>query len=78
MLVSSLQREAVFMGYGGLRGTVGIALALLLSAEVFRATEQESMPETIRNQYREFADTMFGLVVCLVLYALILSFLLLV
>ena len=69
------KREAVFMSYGGLRGTVGIALALLLSAEVFRVTESESIPEATRNQYREFADTMFGLVVCFFSRAVIIPFL---
>ena len=50
------------MSYGGLRGTVGIALALLLSAKVFKCTESASTPEAIRDKYREFSDTLFGLV----------------
>ncbi|KAL7545889.1 LOW QUALITY PROTEIN: hypothetical protein ACHAWF_009244 [Thalassiosira exigua] len=53
-------REAVFMGYGGLR--VGIALALLLSAEVFKYTEIGSVTEQTRTQYREFSERLFGMV----------------
>ena len=39
-----------------------MALALLLSAEVFKYTESESVTEETRIQYREFADKLFGLV----------------
>ena len=56
--------EACFMSYGGLRGAMGIALALLLSAEVYNATDSNTLltPET-RDRYREFfADKLFGLV----------------
>jgi len=53
-------REAIFMAYGGLRGAVGIALALLLSAEVFKATEEYDL--ITRNQYREYSEKLFGLV----------------
>ena len=62
-------REAVFMSYGGLRGAMGVALALLLSAEVFKYTEVEILnkeghvDQEAGNQYRElFADKVFGLV----------------
>jgi hypothetical protein len=62
-------REAVFMSYGGLRGAMGVALALLLSAEVFKYTEVELLQEQgqidqeARYQYRVlFADKLFGLV----------------
>jgi len=53
-------REAVFMSFGGLRGAVGIALALLLSAEVFKATEESDL--FTRNQYREYSEKMFAFV----------------
>ena len=62
-------REAVFMSYGGLRGAMGVALALLLNAEVFKYTEVEiiqkhgHVDQEAVNQYRElFADKVFGLV----------------
>ncbi|KAL7539913.1 hypothetical protein ACHAXR_009703, partial [Thalassiosira sp. AJA248-18] len=55
-------REAVFMSYGGLRGAVGIALALVLSAKISYYTESESLTEETRNQFREYADKLFGLV----------------
>ena len=55
-------REAVFMSYGGLRGAVGISLALLFSAEIFKYTESLSVTMERRYQYREFADKLFGFV----------------
>lgn len=56
--------EAVFMSYGGLRGAMGVALALLLSAEVYNATDSSTQISTeTRDRYREFfADKLFGLV----------------
>ena len=48
------------MSYGGLRGAVGIALALLLSAEVFKATEESGLITS--NQYREYSEKLFALV----------------
>ena len=39
-----------------------MASALLLSAEVFKYAESESVTEETRIQYREFADKLFGLV----------------
>jgi len=47
-------REAVFLSYGGLRGAVGISLAIALDDEVFRNT---SDPE-----FREFSTKLFGMV----------------
>lgn len=35
-------REAVFISFGGLRGAVGIALALSLDAEVWHETEENN------------------------------------
>ena len=51
-------KEAIFMSYGGLRGAVGISLALLLSAEVYKYTESDSQTS---SQYREFVEKLFGL-----------------
>ena len=55
-------KEAIFMSYGGLRGAVGIALALLLSAEVSKYSESDTMSLETRSQYREFAEKLFGFV----------------
>eukprot|EP01082_Thalassiosira_pseudonana_P012006 g10446.t1 g10446 contig4:1896035-1898632(+) len=55
-------KEALFMSWGGLRGAVGISLALLLSAEVFKYSESESVSEETMHQYREFTDKIFGMV----------------
>lgn len=38
--LKSSWREAVFISFGGLRGAVGIALALALDAEVWHETEE--------------------------------------
>ena len=54
-------REAMFMSYSGLRGAVGVALALLLSAEVFSHTNSSSaLPESRRMQYQVMVEKLFG------------------
>eukprot|EP00804_Cyclotella_cryptica_P028004 CCRYP_003873-RA/>CCRYP_003873-RA protein AED:0.08 eAED:0.08 QI:1873/1/0.87/1/0.85/0.75/8/36/800 len=50
-------QEACFMAHAGLRGAVGIALALLLSAETHNAATIEQ-----REQYQEYVDKLFGMV----------------
>jgi len=47
-------REAVFLSYGGLRGAVGISLAIALDDEVFRSTTD---PE-----FRAYSTKLFGMV----------------
>jgi len=39
--LKSCWREAVFISFGGLRGAVGIALALALDAEVWHETDED-------------------------------------
>jgi NhaP-type Na+/H+ or K+/H+ antiporter len=47
--------EATFISFGGLRGAVGIALALSLEAEVLQATNEGS-------EYQLWVTTLFGMV----------------
>ncbi|KAL7519617.1 hypothetical protein ACHAWX_004377 [Stephanocyclus meneghinianus] len=49
-------QEACFMAHAGLRGAVGIALALLLSAETHNAPKEQ------REKYQEYVDKLFGMV----------------
>lgn len=44
--LKSSWREAVFISFGGLRGAVGIALALALEAEVWHETEEGNPART--------------------------------
>ena len=56
-------REMIFQSWGGLRGAVGIALALLLSAEVFEYTgEADNLSEDTRRQYQEYVQKVFGMI----------------
>mmetsp|Transcript_26297 Transcript_26297/g.56470 ORF Transcript_26297/g.56470 Transcript_26297/m.56470 type:complete len:997 (-) Transcript_26297:1437-4427(-) len=55
-------QEAVFMSYGGLRGAVGIALALSLHAEVDHYTSAEEISEETRLEFREYTAKVFGMV----------------
>lgn len=50
------------MSYAGLRGAVGIALALLLSAEVFEYSEAGSLSEDNRRQYQQYVQKLFGMI----------------
>jgi hypothetical protein len=54
--------EMIFMSYAGLRGAVGIALALLLSAEVFEYSEAGSLSEDNRRQYQQYVQKLFGMI----------------
>jgi NhaP-type Na+/H+ or K+/H+ antiporter len=47
-------KETTFISYGGLRGAVGIALAISLDNEVFSITTDET--------YRTFTTQLFGFV----------------
>ena len=51
-------RECFFISFGGLRGAVGIALALALDAEVYHATEADDDAA----EYRAWTTTLFGMV----------------
>ena len=50
------------MGWGGLRGAVGIALALSLNSEVNHYTSSEEVDDYTRQQYRDFTAKLFGMV----------------
>lgn len=60
------------MSYGGLRGAVGIALALALEAEIFHFTaDMEDQAEKIK--YRYYAQQLFGFVGGVALLTLIVN-----
>ena len=59
-------REAVFLSFGGLRGAVGIALALALDSEVFHATEED-------DSARELTTKLFGMVGGIALFTLVIN-----
>lgn len=48
------------MSYAGLRGAVGIALALLLSAETVKYSASDEVSEEQRHHYQFFVDKLFG------------------
>ena len=50
------------MGWGGLRGAVGIALALTLNAEVNHYTSSSEVDEYTRILYRDYTAKLFGMV----------------
>lgn len=58
-------REAIFLSFGGLRGAVGIALALSLDSEVFHATEDENN--------RGLTTKLFGFVGGIALFTLVIN-----
>jgi len=58
--ISQNWQEALFMSYGGLRGTVGVSLALLLSAQIYEQTDDESVSEETREAYRIYVDKLFA------------------
>lgn len=55
-------KEAIFAAWGGLRGAVGIALALLLKKEVLAYSEAGSLSEETSKQYEQFVQKLFGFV----------------
>ena len=55
-------QEACFMSFAGLRGAVGIALALLLSAETIKYSAPDDVSVEQRQQYQEYVDKLFGFV----------------
>lgn len=62
-------REAVFLGFGGLRGAVGIALALALDSEVFHATEDDDDGD----RARDLTFKLFGMVGGIALLTLVIN-----
>jgi|GEM_PF-4982544 len=50
------------MGWGGLRGAVGIALALSLNSEVNHFTSSSEVDDVTRQQYRDYTAKLFGMV----------------
>ena len=55
-------KESLFAAWGGLRGAVGIALALSLHSEIVHYTSTAEIDEVTRIQYRQFSGKMFGFV----------------
>lgn len=51
-----------FMGWGGLRGAVGIALALSLNSEVNHYTEASDVDEQTRRKFQDYTTKLFGFV----------------
>jgi NhaP-type Na+/H+ or K+/H+ antiporter len=51
-----------FMGWSGLRGAVGIALALSLNSEINHYTSGSDVDEVTRQQYRDYTSKLFGMV----------------
>mmetsp|Transcript_28882 Transcript_28882/g.65754 ORF Transcript_28882/g.65754 Transcript_28882/m.65754 type:complete len:1017 (+) Transcript_28882:196-3246(+) len=66
-------REAVFMSYGGLRGAVGIALALVLHAETDHFTSASGVSDETRVEYLSYSSKMFGMVGGIALFTLIIN-----
>ena len=54
--------EMIFQSWGGLRGAVGIALALLLKKEVVAYSQDGSLSEETRMQYEQYVQKLFGMV----------------
>ena len=54
--------EMIFQSWGGLRGAVGIALALLLKKEVLGYSEDENLSEEMRVQYQQTVQKLFGMI----------------
>ena len=65
--------ESCFAAYGGLRGAVGIALALSLYSEVVHLTSSESVDDDTRDQYREYTAKLFGFVGGVALLTLVIN-----
>ncbi|KAL3801649.1 hypothetical protein HJC23_013154 [Cyclotella cryptica] len=68
--IGSNLKEAIFMSYAGFRGAVGIALSLSLWANVFAATEHETVKFT---SYRNDVVHLFGFVGGIALLTLLLN-----
>mmetsp|Transcript_11154 Transcript_11154/g.19589 ORF Transcript_11154/g.19589 Transcript_11154/m.19589 type:complete len:998 (+) Transcript_11154:30-3023(+) len=66
-------REAVFMSYSGLRGAVGIALALSLHSEVVHITSADDVSDEKRIIFREFTAKLFGMVGGIALLTLVIN-----
>ena len=49
------------MSFAGLRGAVGIALALLLSAETMKYSNSNNISDEQRQQYQFYVDKLFGM-----------------
>ncbi|KAL7448997.1 hypothetical protein ACHAWC_001106, partial [Mediolabrus comicus] len=69
--IGSSWQEVLFMSWSGLRGAVGIALALSLHAEVWQVTMDE--PDQEKHDSREQAEKVFGFVGGIALLTLIIN-----
>lgn len=70
--IGSSWREMIFMWYGGLRGAVGIALAIALNAEVFHFTHDMEDEEAM-NEFRTQSSKLFGFVGGIAMLTLIIN-----
>lgn len=70
--IGSSWQEAVFVGWSGLRGAVGIALALSLQSEVWQLTDDEP-DEILKHLARQDAEKIFGFVGGIALLTLIIN-----
>ncbi len=55
-------RESLFSSWAGLRGAVGIALALSINSEVVHLTSSGAVDESTRLQYLDYTEKLFGFV----------------
>jgi len=61
--------EAIFASFGGLRGAVGISLAISLDNEVWEATEQANTS----FQFRQYTTELFGMVGGIAFFSLVIN-----
>ena len=70
--IGSSWREMIFMWYGGLRGAVGIALAIALNAEVWHFTHGMADVNAM-HEYRVQSSKLFGFVGGIAMLTLIIN-----